>query len=430
MTLEQIRARLAEIAAKIDTFGAGEDGWTEEQQTEINDLDAEFEKLSAQLDTAEKVDSMKAKAKASAGRKVTTAGGTEITRVEVSAPRNARFGGFNSSGEWLMAVKEAGQGRGVAKQLQASSIAQEKIGEDGGFLVPEEISDAIIKKLDGADDSLMSKANYIQVGGNALTINVDENQPWNQGIQPYWVAEGSPLTQSKQQFKQAQFRLQKLGALCVATDELLEDATALGSYIANAAPDAFMHKINSAMISGNGAGKPQGILNSPFAVTVSKESAQAANTVLAANIVKMYGRMFPSSRANAAWYINPGVEDQLRLLVDGTGQYIYLAPGGFGNQISATPYATLLGRPVIPMMGSMPALSSVGDIIFADWNYYYGIRKASGVKSDTSIHLYFDKDQTAFRFTMRLDGRCPFQSPVTTEFGSYQMSAFVTLQAR
>jgi hypothetical protein len=29
-----------------------------------------------------------------------------------------------------------------------------------------------------------------------------------------------------------------------------------------------------------------------------------------------------------------------------------------------------------------------------------------------------------------VDGKCPFQSPVTTEFGSYAMSAFVDLAAR
>jgi hypothetical protein len=82
------------------------------------------------------------------------------------------------------------------------------------------------------------------------------------------------------------------------------------------------------------------------------------------------------------------------------------------------------------MMGSIPALGDVGDIQLVDMSYYWGIRKASGIKSATSIHLLFDKEQTAFRFSMRLDGRCPFQSPVTTEFGNFQMSAFVLLAAR
>lgn len=424
MNLEQMRARLVEILASIEGIEAGAEGYTEEQHAEVEKLSAEVESLKAQIETAEKLDSMKAAAKAST-RKVTP---TEITRVEVRAPLNSRFGGFNSTGDFLMAVKKAGQTGEMANQFK-NAAAFEKVGEDGGFLVPEELSEAILKKLE-VQESLMSSANVIQVSGNALTINVDETQPWNQGIQAYWTAEGATITGSKPKFRQAQWRLQKLAAMVTATDELLDDATALGSYIQNSAPDAFMHKINSAILSGNGSGKPQGIINSGFAKTVAAESMQTADTVVARNVLKMYSRMFPGSRSKAAWYINPAVQDQLLTLVDDNGNFMYISPGGLGNQINSSPYGTLLGRPVIPLMGSMPAIGDVGDIIFADLSYYYMIRKAAGIKSATSIHLLFDKEQTAFRFSMRLDGRCPFVTPVTTEFGSYDMSAFVLLAAR
>jgi HK97 family phage major capsid protein len=185
--------------------------------------------------------------------------------------------------------------------------------------------------------------------------------------------------------------------------------------------------VNKAIISGNGMGKPQGIINSPFTVAQAAEGGQTADTVVAANVLKMYSRMFPASKANAAWYIHPQVEEQLRLLKDDNGDFLYISPGGQMNQ---TPYGQLLGRPVVPLMGGMPALGDVGDIIFADLSYYYMIQKAGGVKSASSIHLLFDKEQTAFRFSLRLDGRCPFQAPVTTENGSYSMSAFITLAAR
>lgn len=424
MTIEQIRARLAEISAELDGVQAGEQGYSEAQLSQIEQLNAEFDSLSQQLEASEKVESMKAKASASTGRKSSPTPTANTPRVEVGQDRAARFGGFESAGSWLMAVKKAGQTGEMDKRF--SNYAKESVGEDGGFLVPEEISSAILKKMAG-DESLMSRTTAIQVGGNNLTINVDENQPWNGGVQAYWTAEGSTITETKPAFKQASWRLQKLAALVKATDELLDDATALESYILASAPNAIMHQVNKAILTGNGVGKPLGIINSPFTVAVAAESGQAVDTVVAANILKMYSRMFPASRTNAAWYINPAVEEQLRLMVDGNDQYIYLAPG---SQMNQTPYATLLGRPVIPLMGGMPALGDVGDIIFADLSYYYMIRKAAGVKSATSIHLHFDKEITSFRFSLRLDGKCPFQSPVTTEFGSYQMSAFVQLAAR
>lgn len=426
-TVAEIRARLAEISASLDGIVGGEAGYTEEQQTEVETLNAEFEGLSKQLETAEKKEAMQAKAAASAGRKTESGNGEgKIVNVQVGRTLNEKFGGFNSSGEFLVAVKNAASGE-YAKQFK--NTAYEKNGEDGGFLVPTDISDAILKKL-AAPESLMSSTTSLQVGGNALQMNIDETQPWNQGIQCYWTAEGAAITQSKAAFKQANWRLQKLAALVTCTDELLEDAIALDSYIQNAAPSAFMHKINNAIISGNGTGKPQGILNSPFTVQVAAEGSQTADTVNYRNIAKMYSRMFPNSRANAVWLIHPQVEEQLRTLVDDNGNFIYMGPGTYGNQVNSTPYGTLLGRPVIPMMGSMQAIGDVGDILFVDMSYYYMISKAAGIKSATSIHLLFDKDQVAYKFTMRVDGKCPFVAPVTTEYGSYNMSAFISLAAR
>jgi HK97 family phage major capsid protein len=422
MNLEKIINRLAEIAASLEGIVAGDDGYTDEQIQSIESLNAEFESLSKQKETLETVEAMKAKA-APVGRKTT---GVEASapRIQVGEDRSKKMGGFESAGAWLMAVKNAGRTGEVDKRLLATM--KESIGEDGGFLVPEEMSSGILKKL-GSDESLMSRTNVIQVSSNNLTLNVDENQPWNGGVQAYWTAEGASMAESKPNFKQVGFRLQKLAALVKATDELLDDATALESYISAAAPEAIMHQVNKAIINGNGVGKPTGIINSDFTVQVAKESGQANDTVVSANVLKMYSRMFPGSRSKAAWYINPAVEESLRTLTDADGNYIFVAPGG---QLNQTPYATLLGRPVIPLMGGMPALGDVGDIIFGDLSFYYMIRKAAGVKSATSIHLHFDKEITSFRFSLRLDGRVPFTSPVTTEYGSYDMSAFITLEAR
>lgn len=429
MNLVQMREKLAEISAKLDGIVASDEGYTPAQQTEVDTLTAEFERISGQIATAEKQEDIKQKAAASAGRKTnasTPAAGSDnpARSVSVQASRTDKLGGFQSSGEWLMAVKRAGQTGEIDQKLKASMV--EKVGEDGGFLVPEEISQAILKKM-GGDDSLMAKCNVTQVSGNALTLQVDEDQPWTGGVQAFWTAEGNPIGESKPRFKQASWRLQKLAALVKATDELLDDATALSSYIQNAAPNAIVYALNKAILTGNGAGKPQGIINSPFTVVVPAESMQASGTILAPNVLKMYSRMFPQARANAAWYVHPQVEEQLRQLQDGAGRYLYITPGG---QFNDSPYALLLGRPVVPMMGGMPALGSVGDIIFADLSYYYMIQKAQGVKAATSIHLLFDKEITTFRFSLRVDGKAPFQSPVPTENGGYNMSAFVDLAAR
>lgn len=422
MNMEQIRARLGEISARLGEISAAADEISEEQLTELNDLNAEFETLSGKLATLEKAQANVLAATATKGRKTDPAPATE-RRIEVGASGTDRFGGFKSSGEFLMAVKASSGGQ-IHEKFR--SAAYEKNGEDGGFLVPEDINTAIVKKLESSE-SLLGETRQFKVSGNGLSFPVDESQPWNSGVTARWTGEGAQIGESKPKFTTAQLRLHKLAALVNATDELLDDATALESYIKQSAPAAITHKINSAILTGDGVGKPEGLLLSPFTVQVAKEGAQAADTIEARNILKMYSAMIPSARAGAKWYINAAAEPQLLMLKDDNGNFIYLSPG---SQMNQTPYGLLMGRPVIPMLSSMPALGDSGDILFANLDYYYAILKSTGVKSATSIHAYFDREITSFRFSLRIDGKVPFRTPVTTEFGNYQMSAFVKLEAR
>jgi HK97 family phage major capsid protein len=426
-TIAEMRARLAEISEELKGISASADGsYSDEQKDQIDALDLEFENLSRDLETAEKVEKMKARTAAPAPRRTAPAAApAATTRVEVGASATDKYGGFQSSGHFLMAAKEFATTGKRAEEFK--NVMYEKSGEDGGFLVPEDISREIVKKLEDPLESLMARVRSTNVSSNSMSFMVDETNVWNGGVQAYWVGEGNVIPESKPSFGAAQMRLHKLGAMVKATDELLEDATALESYIKSAAPDAIMHKINNAILSGNGVGKPEGILNSSFTVTVPKESGQAADTIVAANIVKMYARMMPSSRARGVWLLGAGAaEEQLFGMKNSNGDYIYLQAGSGINQ---GPYSTLMGRPVIPMMTGLEDLGDKGDIIFADLNYYWMIKKAQ-LKQATSIHLHFDREITAFRFTMRVDGKVPFKTPVKTEKGTYEMSAFVNLASR
>ncbi len=418
MNIAQMKARLAEVVNELNVLNALEELGDSEIET-IDTLNAEFDKLRRTIEAKEKMEAV-----AQAAKVPTRKTGPEAaTHVEVMPTAKEKNGGFNNFGEYLMSVKQASRGN-VDKRFRNTMF--EKNGEDGGFLVPETFMGAIEKKL-ASDQSLLSKTNQLQVSGNSLRLNVDETAPWSGGIQAYWLAEGAQYQKSKAEFKAVDWRLHKLGALVPATEELLEDAVALESYINTQAPGAIMHAINSALISGNGVGKPTGILNSGFTFTVPAEGGQTADTVVTRNIVKMYSRLIPEAMAGAAWYVNAGVVEHLRLLKDDNDNFIYLANA---MQLNGVPYATLLGLPVIPMLGSLKEIGTSGDIILANLSYVWSIVKTSGVKQAMSTHLEFDKDITNFKFTFRLDARCPFSAPITTEFGSYQMSAFIKLADR
>jgi HK97 family phage major capsid protein len=265
---------------------------------------------------------------------------------------------------------------------------------------------------------------------NTFVYPIDETTPWQTtgGIQAYWTGEGGVKTPSRPLIDQGSLRLNKLTALVPVTDELLEDAPGLDGYLRRKAPEKIGFKVNLAIIQGTGVGQPLGILNSPALITVAADSGQVADTVTFGNIVSMWSRLAPGSRARAVWIANADVEPQLmRLIMPGGTQPvpIYMPPGG----LSAAPYASLLGRPIITTEAAN-VVGDVGDLILADLSQYLTVRRTNGVRADTSIHLYFDQDITTFRFVLRCGGAPWWGAAIDRRDGSNTLSPFVAIAAR
>jgi HK97 family phage major capsid protein len=414
--LVKLRARLGEIQNELSNVDAA--ALTNEQMDTINALSEESEQITKKINALEKLEEIKAKANISQ-RKTTP---TPVANTQ-PLPKKEEL----SAGEFFQAVKNSVNGN-LDKRLKNSAM-MERNAEDGGFLVPADVRTDILKKVTG-DESLLSKTMQLNTSSNHMTIPVNETAPWDgAGIQAYWEGEGQQMNDSKDGFGTFDIKLHKLTALVKVTDELLEDAPALESYIKAQAPLAMMHKVNSAIIGGTGVGKPAGFLSSGFKYKVSKESGQTADTIVFENIVKMTGRILPQSFAKAVWLVNPACMDQLRLMSFKAGATspvpAYLPPSG----LAEAPYGTLMGRPIMPMMGGVKALGEEGDIALVDLSYYISAVKG-GIKSDMSTHVYFDTNHTAFKFIMRIGGGCPYKAPVTTENGDFEMSGIVTLEDR
>jgi HK97 family phage major capsid protein len=102
----------------------------------------------------------------------------------------------------------------------------------------------------------------------------------------------------------------------------------------------------------------------------------------------------------------------------------FMPPGG----LSGKPYATLLGAPIIETEWNS-TLGTVGDILLVDLSQYCTITKG-GMENMSSMHLYFDSDQQAFRVTYRIDGQPWFASALTPYQGTNTQSSFVALATR
>jgi hypothetical protein len=82
------------------------------------------------------------------------------------------------------------------------------------------------------------------------------------GIQAFWTAEAGLKGASQPKFRNIKMDLDKLTGLCYATDELLQDTSALEAWIKEAFNTEFTFKLEDAIINGTGSGMPLGILNS------------------------------------------------------------------------------------------------------------------------------------------------------------------------
>jgi HK97 family phage major capsid protein len=272
----------------------------------------------------------------------------------------------------------------------------------------------------------------VSANSNRLVINgVDETSRvagsrWG-GIRGYWAAEAAEKTKSDPKFKRLTLSLNKMIGLCYATDELLQDAAALGSVLMQGFSEEFNFMVDEAILRGSGAGQPLGILNASCLVSVAAETGQDSTTIVAQNIMNMYARLYNRSRPNAVWLINQDCLPQLMQLsipVGTGGIPLWIA----GNSLAGQPYNTLLGRPVIECE-HCSTLGTVGDIMLVDLGQYLFIEKG-GIQSASSIHVRFVYDETAFRFVWRVDGQPAWTNDLTPAHGSNDVSPFVALATR
>ena len=396
----------------------------------------------AQLAVADDLDEGVDEPRPQSGRR-----GRQLTYSSIPAQPIAERGkaGFRSLGEFAYHVRYAclKSGPTMDPRLQrlaaASTYGSEGVGADGGFAVPPDFKSSIMDKVMG-EASLLPFCDQITTSSNVFTVPVDETTPWQTtgGIQAYWDGEAAAATQSKPALEERTVKLNKIRALVPVTEELLEDAPGMDSYLRRKAPEKIAFKVSLAILNtGTGVGQPLSILNSPALVTVSKVASQTADTIVASNIIAMWARLYGPCRPNARWFINQDIEPFLNSMsmpgrndvgnMQSTwGFPVYTPAGG----LSVGPYATLMGRPVVPTQ-ACETLGDLGDIILADLSQYMAlIKSGSNPRVETSMHLWFDQDLMAFKFVLRIGGIPWWGSAISPRDGSNTLSCFVALEAR
>lgn len=431
MTLEQLLAQAkAKASALLDKADAESGGvMTPEQKAEFDGLVAEIEDLNNQVEARRKFSEVSDSLEQSVGRK--TAPQAPAARkpvVEVKEMvEDDPMRGFTSASDFGVAVMNAslhGEYDDRLRVLGAPTSPHKETGSSDGYMVPPQMRNEIYEVAYEDDDlQLLNLVDSEETAGNSVELGRDESTAYGStGVQAYWSGENTAMAESNLDTEGSTVKVNKLYAYVTATEELIEDAPRLNSRLTRGAGRAINWKANEAIVNGSGSGQPLGYRNSGALVSVAKESGQSADTIVVANLSKMYSRLLNPSQG--VWVANVDIFPQLVGLTIGD-QPVFSMPNG----IVGAPNGTLFGRPIV-FTEHAQTLGDAGDINFVNPRGYYMIRKAAGIKFASSMHLYFDRDVQAFRWTFRMGGQPFLSAPVSPNKGSATKSHFVELAAR
>lgn len=321
-----------------------------------------------------------------------------------------------------------------ARQFIANAWS-ERVPADGGFLVPESLRSQVTSYI--APAIVRPRAMVLPMGSLRLGVPFLDNPDQSSGKQALggltfsFVEDGAPIPSSNPKFGSALLQAQKLAALVGVPNELAEDgAGALGDFISRVIALGYAWAEDDNFIAGSGAGVPQGIINAPCAVAVTRTNAGQAPVL--ADVVAMAKALAPASKAvglspgvtDVGWLVSASVLDALLEL------YLTANPGGTaptaqvpvtlsdwlllgdGDQVGPS----ILGLPAF-ITDHQPAAGTAGDLALVDLrNYLIGDRLELTIER-SAAGSGFVTDISNYRIKARVDGRYWVQSATTTEAG-------------
>ena len=213
-----------------------------------------------------------------------------------------------------------------------------------------------------------------------------------------WIDEEGAYTESDDSFAQVSIGAYKLGTMIKVSEELLNDSVFdLESYIAREFARRIGTKEEEAFFTGDGTGKPLGILAASGGAETGVTAA-SATAVTADELMDLFYSLKSPYRKNAVWILNDSTIKAIRKLKDNNGQYLWQP-----SLVAGTP-DTILGRPV-KTSAYMPAIAAgAKTIAFGDFSYYW-IADRQGRSFKRLNELYAANGQVGFLGSQRVDGK-------------------------
>lgn len=253
----------------------------------------------------------------------------------------------------------------------------ESIGNLGGFVVPGDFSSTIVERLPGLT-VMRGRAAVETTSRDSMTLAKDRggDTQFTSNVRETFVNETPAATASETNllWDMEDVPVHTAMASVPISKNLLEDAAFdLVSHLTRKLAEAAAINEDNRFLTGDGVGKPKGILpNSLNGESLTEVTTTDASLLTFDGLIKMTFGIASQYLSNAVWVANRTTYQAIALLRDesggaGTGQYLWRDQ--YGNNVSG-PQRELLGYPVL-MQESMPAVAANAfPLIFGDLQAY------------------------------------------------------------
>lgn len=269
-----------------------------------------------------------------------------------------------------------------------------QIGTDseGGYLVPDEYEHTLVEALE-EENIFRQMAKVIQISSGDRKIPVVTAKGTAS-----WIDEEGAFTESDDSFGQVSIGAYKLGTMIKVSEELLNDSIFdLESYILREFARRIGAKEEEAFFTGNGQGKPLGVLATTGGAQTGV-TATSATAITADELIDLFYSLKSPYRKKSVWVLNDSTIKAIRKLKDSNGQYLWQP-----SFVADNP-DTILSRPV-KTSAYMPAIAAgAKSIAFGDFTYYW-IADRQGRSFKRLNELYAATGQVGFLASQRVDGK-------------------------
>ena len=213
-----------------------------------------------------------------------------------------------------------------------------------------------------------------------------------------WIDEEAAYLESDDAFGQTSISAYKLATMIKVSDELLHDSVFdVASYIAREFARRIGAAEEEAFFTGNGTGKPTGLLHTTGGAEVGV-TTKSATTLTFDEVMDLFYSLRAPYRRSAVFLTNDATMKALRQLKNGNGDYIWQP------SVTAGTPDTILNRPVYTSTFMPTITAGAKAMVFGDMNYYW-IADREGRKFQRLNELYAPTGQVGFLASQRVDGK-------------------------